>query len=170
MLTWAGYGASRETCVTLCPILRTRIVALQESFIQVVIQDDLHWETPNSADLDSAIQAVGSIQMSYGSPLCRYSLMTDSKGDSYFLLNIHHAAHDGWTIRLILSTFSHIYRGFVSPDIPQFGSFIKYILDMDTTAAKKYWNEQLHGASRASFPAKPRDRPQDSAPSERPHG
>jgi amino acid adenylation domain-containing protein len=144
--------AWQET-VMACSNLRTRIVLLNNTSVQVVIKDDVHWELANqSTSLKAAMQAMGTKKMTYGSRLCRYSLVSDASGSKYFIWAIHHSMFDGWTIRLVMTALHQAYAGQAVTHLERYSGFIQYLQRVDQAAAGNYWTNQLQNAKRARFP------------------
>ncbi|KAH0523778.1 hypothetical protein TsFJ059_008738 [Trichoderma semiorbis] len=133
--------------------LRTRFVMINGSCIQVVINEELPWETAKVDDIGTAIVSAQSFRMTYGTPLSRYMMLEDKNGNNYFMWAIHHSVHDGWSLRIILETLRREYDGRSSPAITPYNGFINYTLNLDADATADYWRGQLENAKRASFPA-----------------
>ncbi|KAL7934147.1 hypothetical protein V8C35DRAFT_327127 [Trichoderma chlorosporum] len=147
------FKQSWEETIKLCGILRTRIVLHQESSIQVVINEDIAWDSTSDQDVVSYMKWMRNIEMTYGSSLCRYALIEERSGDRYFVWTIHHTAFDGWTMQIILETLRSVYHQ-ENPSAPRpFSNFINYTSGIDHIKAKEFWSSQLQDAKRASFPA-----------------
>ena len=136
----------------LCGNLRTRIMLSGGMPIQAVIKEDALWERTESLPLRAVMDNVKNIEMQYGSRLCRYGLVDDKCGDRYFVLIIHHAIFDGWSLTLILDTLFRMYRDSDMPSLQPYSGFINYIANLDEAAAREYWTAQLDGARQAPFP------------------
>lgn len=135
-----------------CPILRTRIVEVSGTMMQVVVAFDVAWEATKNMELEDYISQADDMEMSYGSRLNRWALIQQPSGESLFVLTSHQAIHDEWTIRLILRTLSHHYHRTKAPSVRDFGYFIQHLETQDCEAARKYWQNQLKGAKAAAFP------------------
>ncbi|CAH0058426.1 unnamed protein product [Clonostachys solani] len=136
-----------------CPILRTRIVEVSGTIMQVVVAFDVAWEVTKNMELEDYISQADDMEMSCGSRLNRWALIQQPSGESLFVLTSHQAIHDEWTIRLILRTLSHHYDRTKVPSVRDFGYFIQYLETQDREAARKYWQNQLKGAKAAAFPS-----------------
>jgi amino acid adenylation domain-containing protein len=143
-----------ERTVEVCGNLRTRIVLRDSSSIQALIREDATWESTDGLDLRSVMNAAQSVEMGYGSRLCRFALVgSDSdSGERYFVLIIHHAVFDGWSLSLILDALQRIYHDNDLSVLHPYAGFIKYTTDLDLEAASEYWKTQLDMAQRATFP------------------
>ncbi|KAL7934405.1 hypothetical protein V8C35DRAFT_327290 [Trichoderma chlorosporum] len=144
-----------ERTVELCDNLRTRIVSVDGSCLQVVLDRDISWDTTSASDIQSCVLDSQHLKMDYGSRLSRYSILKDENGEVYFFWTIHHAIFDGWSLGVITKTLTALLRSHALPILYPVRNFIKYTLDMDTEAANEYWLHQLKDAKRASFPAPP---------------
>ena len=120
--------------------------------LQALVQNDISWEAMESGTLRTALDAAHAVKMSYGSRLCRYGIIEEASGDRYFVLVIHHAIFDGWSMQVIMDTLFRAYKGADVPVLPPYAGFIKYTSELDVEAASAYWRTQLEDAQRASFP------------------
>lgn len=93
--------------------------------------------------------------MTYGSRLNRYSLSKDKDGLHYFLWQSHHSMFDGWSLQIITSTLFKTYYDLEIQALKPYSSFIRYISQLDKSAAGAVLTNQLQGAQRASFPPRP---------------
>ncbi|KAL5349637.1 hypothetical protein ACLOAV_004667 [Pseudogymnoascus australis] len=141
-----------ERTVELCDNLRTRIVIQSGTAIQAVIRETPAWEPTQELDLRSFMTTVESLEMQYNSRLCRYALVDDTDGERYFVLVMHHAVFDGWSLNTVLSILQRVYYGGVVEPLQSFAGFINYTKSIDQSAAAAYWRDQLDGAQRAAFP------------------
>ena len=116
------------------------------------MQNDMHWEKADLENLHAALDEAHTIEMSYGSRLCRYRIVEEASGDRYFVLVIHHAIFDGWSMQVIIDTLFRAYEGADVPVLPPYAGFIKYTSELDVDAATAYWRTRLEDAQRASFP------------------
>ncbi len=152
----ARFRTAWARTVELCGNLRTRIVLQDGASIQALIREDATWEPTEGVDLRSVMDAAKTVEMHYGSRLCRYAFVEEQSGERYFVLIIHHAVFDGWSLNVVLDTLYRTYRGSDVPALQPYSSFINYTTGLDHSAASDYWKAQLHGAQRATFPrAKP---------------
>jgi amino acid adenylation domain-containing protein len=146
------FKAAWERTIELCSNLRTRIVLRDNSSIQALIKEDATWELTDGIDLHSIMSTAQSAEMGYGSRLCRYALVGSNRDERYFVLIIHHAIFDGWSLNLVVDTLQRIYSGNTPLSLHPYTGFIKYTTDLDLDAASEYWMAQLDGARRATFP------------------
>ncbi|KAL6812511.1 hypothetical protein J3E69DRAFT_348791 [Trichoderma sp. SZMC 28015] len=146
------FKSAWEHTMEICSNLRTRIVLVDGTAIQVILQNCHDWESSEALDLSTYSQEVSAIRVSYGSKLVRYALLQGGK-DNYFGLTMHHSIFDGWSMGCIMGTLDSIYRENEPPSLTQYARFVKYTMELDRHAARKYWLEQLHDAKCASFPS-----------------
>ncbi|KAI0908299.1 peptide synthetase [Ustulina deusta] len=141
-----------------CPILRTRIVQVSEhGLMQVVIKDDFAYESTPGRSLNEYLENDRKIPVGLGRPLVRYGVVSseESKGKTYFVLTMHHALYDGWSMPLVVDRVNMAYNGHSTERPVQFKHFIKYLLEMDRKESEAYWRERLAGAASEQFPALP---------------
>ncbi|KAI4273878.1 MAG: hypothetical protein LQ337_004329 [Flavoplaca oasis] len=145
-----------ETVVKVTPTLRTRIIDLPGyGLIQTIISQPATWTRRNDTiTLDNYRRADRELATGLGTTLTRYTVLrTREDGSRYFVWTIHHALYDGWSIPLILERL----EGSIAPLLPSppFQSFIKYIAEVDKSAAAKYWEQQFQGLEAQIFPQLP---------------
>ncbi|KAI0427705.1 peptide synthetase [Xylaria sp. FL1042] len=141
-----------------CPILRTRIVQVHgHGLMQVVIKDDFTHETTSGQTLKQYLENDKEISISLGRPLVRYGVVSnkESKDKAYFVLTMHHALYDGWSMPLVVDRVNKAYEGRSTERSAQFKHFIKYLLEIDRKESEEYWRQRLIGAVSEQFPALP---------------
>ncbi|KAI0508854.1 peptide synthetase [Xylaria bambusicola] len=141
-----------------CPILRTRIVQVPEhGLMQVVVKDDFTYEATPGRSLNKYLEDDMKIAVGLGKALVRYGVICseESQGKAYFILTMHHALYDGWSMPLVVDRVNAAYDGKSIERPAQFKHFIKYLLEMDRKESEEYWRERLAGATGEQFPALP---------------
>lgn len=134
------------------PILRTRIIQ-DGALYQVVLKEDPPWAMVDS--IQDFITALPAVEMKLGQPLLQLVLSEPEPGAaSEFLLIMHHALYDGWSLQLILDLVKQAYEGRPLSAQP-FNSFIRWIKQVDTGACAEYWRSQLEDTSSPMFPILP---------------
>lgn len=154
----ARFKDAWERVLRLCANLRTRIVLRNDTAVQVVVNDIGLWEDTDGLNLSSALCLANEIEMGYGTPLCRYAVVDEPKGEKYFILVMHHAIFDGTSMRIIMDVLHRVYlEQDVSTASPlSFARFVKYAVEQNMDESTQYWKQQLHHATKASFPQLPR--------------
>ena len=129
-------------------ILRTRLVDIQGcGLVQAVVKHSIPL-------LDGPLaEAKGS---DLGTPLCR-AVLEEAKDTSRssFVLEMHHALYDGWSMQMLLKYLQGAYHGAVVEAPVPLQSFVRHIRDMDLTAAESFWRKQLGGSAATQFPVLP---------------
>lgn len=150
-----GLRAAWEQVAQTKSILRTRIVQHHElGFMQVVLDDEFCWT--DTTGLDRYLESDREQPMGLGEPLTRFALVRDNAGEhDRFVLTIHHAICDGWSMRLIIEDFYRALRGLKTEPGPQFQAFVKYTIDQDKGRMQRYWKNGLDAYSSISFPGVP---------------
>ncbi|RYP70205.1 hypothetical protein DL771_005592 [Monosporascus sp. 5C6A] len=141
-----------------CPILRTRIVQVPgRGLMQVVVKDDFDCRSTPGKDLNDYLAADRSEHVQLGRPLVRYGLIRNEKvgGRTHFVLTLHHALYDGWSMPLVVERVNRAYHGLATPRPAEFKHFIKYLCDLDRAESEAYWRERLCGATGEQFPPLP---------------
>ncbi|OJD23691.1 hypothetical protein ACJ73_04954 [Blastomyces percursus] len=144
-----------ETAVVDSPILRTRIVQVpSHGLMQVVLRDGISWRS--GADLEEYLVRDRNESMGLGTPLVRFAVTSNkATGKVHFVLTIHHALYDGWSMPLVVRRVNRAYNNLESEIPVAFNSFIKHLGDLNYKESETYWKEQLQGANRLQFPALP---------------
>lgn len=137
------------------PILRTRIIQVSDrGLMQVVVKEPIAWRSASS--LAEYLERDRDEQMELGKPLVRYAMIR--QGDvAHFVLTMHHALYDGWSMPLVVDRVNQVYQG-IPPRQPaaEFKNFIHYLTNkLDRAACDAYWREQLAGATGVQFPRLP---------------
>jgi amino acid adenylation domain-containing protein len=145
----ARFRNAWEQTLRLCSILRARIISHKGRVVQSVLTETAHWE--EARNLTSFLQSVQDYKMEYGSKLCRYAIINEADAQ-YFVLVLHHAVFDGWSLQVILDILHKEYHGHTKSPLQDYSSLIKYVTSIDRAAAHKYWSSQLSGTQKASFP------------------
>ncbi|PNP59080.1 hypothetical protein THARTR1_01328 [Trichoderma harzianum] len=150
-----GFKNAWERIVKIATNMRTRIIQSGGQSIQLVVKEDVSWDDIRSKSLEDYMHELQDVQMNYGSRLRRDAILKDdAHGKTYFILTLHHAVFDGWSIRNIFNMLQKLYYGFNDVSIQPYSRFIQYILELNNEATVKYWEAQLQGAKPASFPKK----------------
>ncbi|GAB1312644.1 hypothetical protein MFIFM68171_02854 [Madurella fahalii] len=144
-----------ETIASDCAILRTRIIQVpQRGLMQVVVNGPIAWRS--AATLAEYLEKDRDEQMDLGTPLVRYAMIREGQ-EIHFVLTMHHALYDGWSMPLVVDRVNQAYQG-ISPRRPaaEFKHFIHYLNNkLDRVACDTYWRDQLAGATGVQFPRLP---------------
>ncbi|KAI1801775.1 non-ribosomal peptide synthase [Daldinia bambusicola] len=141
-----------------CPILRTRIVQIaSHGLMQVVIKDDFNYKWLSGENLNDYLVRDRSDPIQLGKPLVRYGVVVNEKstGKSHFVLTMHHALYDGWSMPLVVERVNRAYVGLSTKRPAEFKHFIRYLTNMDRKESESYWRERLDGAHNEQFPPLP---------------
>ena len=148
------FKAAWEKAVQDMDILRTRIVHTSMStFVQVVFkQEKIEWhEAKNTVD---ATNAATQLPEHSGSPLMRLTIVDNKDGgERFFVLSIHHALYDGWSMPRMLQRVEDIY--FEESPVPlkaPYSQFIKYLRNTDSQACDQFWKSKFDGLQSLQFP------------------
>ncbi|KAI0173154.1 peptide synthetase [Hypoxylon sp. FL1284] len=136
-----GLATAFEIASQGCAVLRTRIVQVPghgQSLSDYLAQD--------RAD---------PVQL--GKPLIRYGVVIDEKstGKAHFVLTMHHALYDGWSMPLVVERVNRAYNNLSTERPADFKHFIKYLGGMNHEESETYWRERLEGANGEQFPPLP---------------
>ncbi|POR35063.1 Nonribosomal peptide synthetase [Tolypocladium paradoxum] len=136
-------------------ILRTRIVQ-GASLYQMVLSGDVPWTVVDVDSVDDIVSSVPKREMKLGQPLLQLVISQPTHATpTEFLLIIHHALYDGWSLRTILDQVHQAYISGEPPSPQPFNRFIDHAVQSDAKLARDYWLTQLAGASATPFPPLP---------------
>lgn len=135
------------------PMLRTRIVETSAGLMQLVTKDVVTgpatFHKPD-LDLNSFLMQEKQCYMDLGLPLARCSFI-----QNHFVLTVHHAICDAWSISHLERRLHDCYYDLPETKSANFNTFIKNILEQDSTASDAFWREHLSRSPSPSFPALP---------------
>ncbi|PYI15152.1 acetyl-CoA synthetase-like protein [Aspergillus violaceofuscus CBS 115571] len=138
-------------------ILRTRIVDLPgQGLVQVITSELPEWHHGRS--LDDLVDEDRQRHIALGTPLARFGLVAnaDVNGDQqqYFLLTLHHALYDGWSLPLLLEEVAKAYYETPAANLVSFKSFVNHVTELGAEA-DSYWQSTLDGLTAVPFPSLP---------------
>lgn len=138
------------------PILRTRIVHLSnQGLVQVVLGDEV--EIASGQNLDEYVRTDLDKATGLGDTLARFAIIDDEQtGYPHFVLTMHHALYDGWSMPLIVERLNRAHRGLDTHRAADFSAYIRYLTTMDRVSSETYWRQQLHGAGERQYPVRAR--------------
>ncbi|ETI25548.1 hypothetical protein G647_02321 [Cladophialophora carrionii CBS 160.54] len=144
-----------EEVVAASPMLRTRLVQLQDPGLQqVVLRESICWRY--STDLSQYLDDDQNEKMELGQSLARYALVDNSKDDKrYMVWTIHHVLYDGWSEPLILQKVSNALRGEQIEPRAEMKDFVRYVRDVNEVEVQQFWRQELEGAVGPQFPRLP---------------
>lgn len=136
------------------PILRTRIVQVPgRGLVQVVVKSD-KFEYHSGSDLNKYLVSDREDPMDLGKPLVRYALVSEG-GKVSFVLTMHHALYDGWSMPLVVDRVNKAYQGETMSRPADFKHFIHYLIGQEKEKSENFWRERLQGGSGPQFPSLP---------------
>lgn len=135
-------------------ILRTRLFqpTIASGAFQVVLSDTIKWELPTN--LTKYMKENEEVKMGFGTPLSRFALVRDVDSTKlYFVLTIHHALYDGWSMPLLLD---RVYQTYFATALSlvrtPFNMFIQTITSSRPSDTIDYWKSQFQDADLTHFP------------------
>ncbi|KIL85933.1 non-ribosomal peptide synthetase [Fusarium avenaceum] len=151
----AMFRKAWESAIRAVAVLRTRIIHDQKlDLVQVVLNEKPKWH--ETTRLDDYMQADRAVHMALSTPLSRFALVKNDKGRvQWFVLSMHHALYDGWSLSLILDMVRDAYSG-TDLEEAAFQPFINYVLQqVNDVKTSQYWQAELDGCEFAPYPALP---------------
>lgn len=136
------FKAAWLQCQETHTALRTRIVRLRETLIQVIVDENPQWTI--AKNLDEFLENDRQSPMTLGGRLNRCAYVFESEGLQFFVWTAHHAIYDGWAQQELLRDVCERYSGTTStfPD-PGPANFLNYITGLDRDAMATFWRGEL---------------------------
>ncbi|KAI4864703.1 non-ribosomal peptide synthase [Hypoxylon rubiginosum] len=153
-----GLAKAFELASRDCAILRTRIVQVPgHGLMQVVVKDDFNCKWLSGSSLSNYLVQDRSDPVQLGSPLVRYGVVINEQdtGKYHFVLTMHHALYDGWSMPLVVERVNRAYNNLSTERPADFKHFISYLSGMNREESEAYWRERLEGANGEQFPPLP---------------
>lgn len=148
-----------DVAASVSPALRTRTVSLRQGVIcQVTVKATPGWN--GEASLSGYLQWDRDFRIRHGGPLCRFGEVDQPDGKRYFVLSLHPAIYDPWTLSHILSAVMKAYDNDGEPLAP-FQPFSAYIRRLsgrqNAQSAQDFWRARPPWSHEASlqFPRVP---------------
>ncbi|KAK0642863.1 non-ribosomal peptide synthetase module [Cercophora newfieldiana] len=146
-----------EAVIAATPILRTRLVQLQDdpALLQVVLSESIAWK--HSDNLEQYLESDRNQKMNLGDSLARYAIV-ESAGQRHMVWTLHHVVYDGWSEPLLLQQVLSALKTTCSQPTAHpahMGDFVKYVRDTDESAMQDFWRRELAGAVGPQFPQVP---------------
>ena len=135
------------------PILNTRIIQHDQwGSFQVVVPADLPWAVYDNEERSSA-EAAPSFGL--GEPMAHAAVVRGEgpKTAPRFILSMHHAVYDAWSVSLLLEQAAAAFQGDSLVARP-FSPFVAY-LGESKAAAEAFWRSQFTGLDATCFPSLP---------------
>ena len=153
-----------DAAASACPALRTRFVSLRQGGIyQVTVKATPTWNTEVS--LPDYLQWDRGFRIRYGGPMCRYGEVDQPDGKRYFVLSLHPAIYDPWTLNLFTNAVSKAYEDDSTAPTPlrSFSAYIRRLSGRNNAqAAQDFWAAEPGWSHEAplQFPRVPHDAPE----------
>lgn len=144
-----------EDVVAASPILRSRLVQLQDPGLQqVVLKVSVDWK--HSVNLDQYLEDDRNEKMHLGQGLARYAIVDNSiDGKRYMVWTVHHVLYDGWSEPVIIEKVRNALAGENIEMQAHMKDFVKFVQDTDDIAMNDFWRQELNGAVGPQFPRLP---------------
>lgn len=141
-----------EVVLKATDILRTRIVDIDGSHLQIVLKEAVEWQT--ATNLKEYLTQDLETPITYGGSLVRFAIVDDADAkDRYFVWSAHHAIYDGGSLPIIMEKVAQAYDGMAISNSPAFNVFVKYLNSIEKQDSDNYWRQELANARGCSFPA-----------------
>ncbi|KAI1762661.1 non-ribosomal peptide synthase [Hypoxylon sp. FL1150] len=153
-----GLAKAFEVASRDCAILRTRIVQVPgHGLMQVVIKDDFNCKWLSGQSLGDYLVEDRSNPIQLGKPLVRYGVVISARdtGKHHFVLTMHHALYDGWSMPLVVERVNRAYNDLPTERPTEFKHFISYLGSINREESETYWRQRLDGANGEQFPSLP---------------
>ncbi|EPS28470.1 hypothetical protein PDE_03416 [Penicillium oxalicum 114-2] len=144
-----------EAVVAASPILRSRLVQLQDPGLQqVVLKENIQWS--HHEDLESYLEDDRMQKMHLGQSLARYAIVDDLRHSKRFMVwTVHHVLYDGWSEPLILEKVRSALGGSEVKTDGEMKNFVKFVHETNESDMREFWRQELNAAVGPQFPRLP---------------
>ena len=146
-----------EVLIAAQPVYRTRIVFQRDiGSLQVVLRSSINWHIRDDCSVQDYLKTDGALLVEYGSELCKYAIIKH-EGQTNFVVNIHHALYDGWSLMRTYEILGDVLKnGASSFPLAPYTRFFSYLSEIDEGETDDYWRRQLTGSVK-TYPQLPND-------------
>lgn len=149
----SAFKGAWERVVQLNDILRTRfILSSTHGTIQAVTSEASQWD--GAEDVERCNAELEGEPMEIGSRLVRACLAATPNEQHTFVLTIHHALCDRWSIQLLLEQMQALITGQGTVNETRFRPFIAHIQNIEPTF-RAFWLKQFEDLNAVAFPELP---------------
>jgi amino acid adenylation domain-containing protein len=132
-------------------LMRTRIIQSAVGLLQAVVSSDIDPAWHSLLTIEDFTQKTSVMEL--GQPLVHFGVI---ESERVFLLTLHHAVYDAWTLDLLFEGVHAIYeRGQGSENPTDFRHFVQHMQSQSQEEARNFWTEQLASTPLPSFPRLP---------------
>lgn len=136
-------------------VLRTRIVDCDDDgLLQVVVRKGQPVIRSAETDFARFMEWNNSLQMGFGTPLVRLTIVCDGGDTTRLVTTMHHAIYDFHVAEFLMADTWSIYQGNQPQAYMPFKDFVEYSNSMDVKEAAAFWKNRFRGGA-AIFPAIP---------------
>ncbi|KAJ5714400.1 nonribosomal peptide synthetase [Penicillium malachiteum] len=150
------FRAAWNAVASANPILHSRIIEGHNlGCFQVIVPSEIKWAVYGNENAPRAEREASTASFGLGEPLIRVFVIQHpgSRMSHRFLLAMHHAVYDAWSLPLLLEQVASALQG--KPLVPRpFSPFISYLLESKATA-EAFWQGEFTGLSTTCFPQLP---------------
>ncbi|CEJ92405.1 hypothetical protein VHEMI08060 [[Torrubiella] hemipterigena] len=144
--------AAWQAMMAASPILRTRVVQIGDSLLQVIIDEGIVWKAASA--LSDYLATDKQLRMEVGDSLARFALVTEPEA-TYLVWTIHHVVYDGWSEPLLLERVRQALQANERMQAVNINNFVNYIQNIDENRLHEFWKDELEGAVGPQFPELP---------------
>lgn len=121
-----------------------------------VVLASRHIDWLAATDLDQHLKFDRQHVAGFGKPLFRYTLVIDKISNVlHFVWTLHHAAIDGWSLRLLLEQVENRYQCCTYSLLKPFQLYVRHISEQNKKAVEDFWFQKLAGITAKHFPSSP---------------
>ena len=145
------FQASWDAVIAHHDILRTTYIpSTKGDFHQIILDSKIEWTNNPEMQVADFLARDTERAMRPGTPMVRLSMVANQ-----FVLSIHHASYDGWTLPRILHDVERVYAGSSPGPTISIKSFVEHIMRQSQAHAAEFWRDQLSGSHHIKFPRLP---------------
>ncbi|KAJ4299243.1 hypothetical protein N0V90_004487 [Kalmusia sp. IMI 367209] len=158
---WVDIVDSWSKVVARHPALRTifleNIGADEGLYDQIVLKkvnpNIVHFHCSNGEEALDLIERQRLVSYDNGrSPPHRFTVCSTTDDRTFCCLEISHAIMDGHSMSIIFRDLQQAYEDRLGEDGPQYGDYIKYLMNQPQETSLGFWKSYLQGTEVCSFP------------------
>ncbi|KAF4455702.1 nonribosomal peptide synthase [Fusarium austroafricanum] len=130
--------------------LRTRVMDnVTAGMLQVVVSEKVQWSHGDNLEEFVGRQLQNGFKL--GQSMAKSGIVRQKDGKTFFILTLHHAIYDGWSLRRLLEATEQIYRGQTIPRFVTFNYFVDHVARSEDNHTRVFWRSCLEGVPMTSF-------------------
>ncbi|CZS75139.1 unnamed protein product [Fusarium graminearum] len=121
--------------------------------VYVVVSEKVRWNYGDNLEEFVGRQSQKGFKL--GQRMAESAIVRQKDGKTFFILTLHHAIYDGWSLRRLLEAAEQIYHGQAIPRFVIFNHFVAHVSRSEDNRTPAFWRSYLEGLPKTSFIQQP---------------